>query len=139
MHKMKKIFKRTTQIVVLSITFLSLTSCATIVGDNTRTVAVDSIPRGAGIYVDGQRCGTTPATVTLPTYIYGGKTLVLKKDGYHEQAMMVNAKFQPCGLWNLLFFPGFLIDGATGNTVKIDPMHLNLTAQLQAVETPNSK
>jgi hypothetical protein len=72
------------------------------------------------VYIDGQRHGTTPVSVTLPTYIFGGKSVVVKKDGYHDQVMAINIKFQPCGLWNILFWPGFLIDGATGNTVKID-------------------
>lgn len=111
---------------------LFLPGCATIFGDNMRTVCVHSQPEGAGIYVDGQRQGTTPATITLPNYIYGGKSLVVKKEGYHEQAMLVNTQFQPCGLWNILFWPGFLIDAATGNTVKIVPYNLSLTAELAA-------
>lgn len=136
---MKNNFKRIAQLVVISITFLSLNSCATIAGNNTRTVCVDSQPRGASVYVEGQRFGTTPTVITLPNYIYGGKTVVVKKEGYQDQAMLVNTKFQPCGLWNILFWPGFVIDGATGNTVKIDPFHFNLRAELEAVKTPDVK
>lgn len=130
------------KLILTSVVFmisLSLTSCATIFGDNSRAISVNSHPQGAGIYVDGLRHGTTPSIVTLPAYVYGGKTICLKKEGYHDQAMILNTRFQPCGLWNLLFWPGFLIDGATGNTVKIDPNNLNLTAQLQAVEASQSK
>ena len=136
---MKKYIKNVIQVAGVSLGLLLLNGCATMVGDNARTVCVDSSPRGAGIYVDGQRQGTTPATVTLPTYIYGGKTVTLKKEGYHDQTMVVNSKFQPCGLWNLLFFPGFLIDGATGNIVKIDPAQSNLVSNLQVVSPENSK
>jgi hypothetical protein len=118
---------------------LPLHGCATMLGDNMRTVIVDSHPQGAGVYVDGQRQGTTPTTITLPNYIYGGKSILVKKEGYHEQAKMVNAKFQPCGLWNILFLPGFLIDGVTGNIVKIDPASLHLLSELEAVKTEESK
>ncbi len=139
MSKIKNMFKKIILSVVVLVGLLSLNSCATIVGDNTRNVCVNSHPQGAGIYIEGQRYGTTPTTVRLPNYIYGGKSMTLKKDGYYDQAVMINTKFQPCGLWNLLFFPGFLIDGATGNFVKIDPSQLNLTSALQPVDPTNSK
>lgn len=139
MNAMKKCFKNLAQLGVSSLVLLSLNGCATIVGDNTRTVSINSTPQGAGIYVEGQRLGTTPASVTLPNYIYGGKAVTLKKEGYHDQSMMINTKFQPCGLWNLLFWPGFVIDGVAGNTVKIDPAQLNLSTGLQTVESANSK
>jgi hypothetical protein len=114
---------------------LTLTGCATIFGNNTRAVRVDSNPAGAEIFVDNQRYGVTPAVITLPNYIYGGKSVTLKKEGYHEQTMMLNSQFQPCALFDILFWPGFLIDGATGNIVKIDPANLNLYSTLQQKET----
>lgn len=135
MVSMKKFLKKLGKFSVISIAILLIQSCATLVGDNMRTVCIRSNPEGAGVYVDGQRQGTTPATITLPNYIYGGKTVIVKKEGYQEQAMAVNTKFQPCGLLNILFWPGFLIDGATGNTVKIDPAYYNLFAELQAVDS----
>ena len=74
----------------------------------------------------------------LPNYIFGGKSVVLKKEGYYDQSLMINSKFQPCGLWNLLCWPGFLIDAAAGNTVKIDPMNLNLVGELEPVKSVNA-
>ena len=111
--------------------FLTITGCASIGGDNTRAVKVESYPAGASIYVDNQQYGVTPAVVTLPTYIYGGKSVTLKKSGYQDHTMMVNSKFQPIALLDIFFWPSFVIDGATGNLVKIDPANLNLSANLQ--------
>lgn len=133
------IFKKIGKLIVVFAAVISLNSCASIAGDNMRTVCVHSQPQGAGIYVDGLRRGTTPGSITLPSYIYGGKTIVVKKEGYQEQVLMVNSKFQPCGLWNILFWPGFFVDAATGNIVKIDPACYNLTAELQAVDSTMSK
>lgn len=118
--------------------FLSLTSCATICGDNTRTVCVSSHPESAGIYCEGKRLGTTPAQITFSNYIFNGKTLTLKKEGFHEQCIVINAQFQPCGLWNLLFLPAFLVDFATGNIVKINPAQLHVIADLEARALPAS-
>lgn len=110
---------------------LTLTGCASIAGDNTRAVSVDSNPKGAEIYVDNQQYGLTPATINLPSYIYGGKAVTLKKKGYNDQTKVVNSKFQPIALLDILFWPTFFVDVATGDIVKIDPANSNLNYQLQ--------
>jgi hypothetical protein len=108
----------------------ALTGCASIAGDNTRLVKVDSYPQGAKIYVDNQQYGTTPAVITLPSYIYGGKSIRLQKKGYQDETMMINSAFQPIALLDVLAWPTVLIDAATGSLVKIDPasraVHANL-------------
>lgn len=108
----------------------TLASCASIAGDNTRNVAVSSKPAGARIYVDNQQYGVTPAVVTLPSYIYGGKNLTLKKQGYRDESMMVNTKFQPIAILDILLWPTFIVDAMTGDLVKIDPANRNLNATL---------
>src|SRR5437016_3975788 len=104
MFKIKNISSKLTSLLITVMVLTSLSSCASIAGDNMRTVCINSHPQGAGVYVDGQRRGTTPVNITLPTYIYGGKTLTFKKEGYYDQAMVLNTKFQPCGLLNIFFW-----------------------------------
>lgn len=128
-------FTKTIQLVVFSTVCLTFTGCASIAGNNTRAVKVESEPLGAAIYVDNQRYGTTPAVITMPTYIYGGKSVTLKKEGYHEQSMRVNSEFQPIALLDIFLWPTFIIDAATGNLVKIDPANLNLHAHLMPIES----
>ena len=136
MSEIKNFSKKVIQLAVVAVATFSLSGCATMFGDNTRTISIDSVPRGAGIYVNGQRQGTTPAVITMPNYIYGGKTITLKKEGYHEQTFALNTKFQTCGLLNLFFWPGFLIDAAVGNSVKIDPMKYNSSITLGEIQPP---
>jgi PEGA domain-containing protein len=126
--------------LTISSSLLALSGCATIFGSNTRSVRIDSQPQGAAIYVDDQQCGVTPAVVTLPNYIYGGKTIVLKKDGYKTQSNQIITRFQPITLVNILIWPGFLIDAATGSFVKIDENSLvfNTTLQKTVVPTTNT-
>ncbi len=109
---------------------LVVTGCASIAGNNTRAVSVNA-PAGAGIYVDNQQYGVAPATITLPTYIYGGKSVTVKKSGFHDQTQMVNSTFQPIALLDILLWPTLLVDAATGNLVKIDPANLNLNFHMQ--------
>ncbi len=110
---------------------LAVSGCATIAGDNTRAIKVDSMPQGAGIFIDNQQYGVTPAVVTLPSYIYGGKSVTLRKRGYQDQTMMVNSKFQPIALLDIFLWPTFFVDIATGNIVKVDPANLNLNTRLE--------
>lgn len=112
------------------IALLCLSGCASIAGNNTRMVKVESEPAGATIMVDNQNYGVTPAVITLPTYIYGGKSITLRKKGYQDQSMMVNSKFQPIALLDIFLWPTFIIDAATGDLVKIDPANLNLQGKL---------
>lgn len=130
---LKKLVPVVSASVFASIVLLSLNSCATIFGDNRRTVCINSQPKDVGIYIEGERCGTTPASITFPSHIYGGKTVILKKEGFYEQAVQINTRFQRCGLWNLLFLPGFLIDLATGDSVKIERTQLNLMSNLEPI------
>ncbi len=124
-------FKAKKSIAILAI-LCNLMGCASMFGDNTRKITVKSSPSGAGVYVDGVRYGTTPTIVTLNNYIYGGKVITIRKDGYKDQAAVINTQFQPVGLWNILNWPiGFIIDGVTGDIIKIAPETLNIDANLQ--------
>lgn len=118
--------KKTIKMISICAIISALTGCASIAGDNTRNVAVSSKPAGARIYVDNQQYGTTPAVITLPSYIYGGKNLTLKKTGYRDESMTVNTKFQPIAILDILLWPTFIVDGLTGDLVKIDPASRNM-------------
>lgn len=111
--------------------FLIISGCASIAGNNTRMVRVDSQPSGAAIFVDNQQFGVTPAVITLPNHIYGGKSITLRKRGYQDQTALVNTKFQPIAILDILLWPTFLVDAATGDLVKIDPANLNMHYNLQ--------
>ena len=124
------LFKNTLLTAFIASFVLLTSSCSSMFGDNSRQVVVKSQPSGANIYVGNQYMGTTPAIITLPTYIYGGEIISLKKRGYQEQVAVIGTQFQYVGLWNLLNGIGFIIDGVTGDFVKIDPQDLNIDAAM---------
>jgi hypothetical protein len=119
------------KLALVSTFLVTLTGCASIFGTNSRAVEVKSNPSGATIYVDNKQYGVTPAVITLPNYIYGGKAIVLRKRGYEEQTAMVNTQFQPVTLLDIFLWPTFIIDAAAGNVVRIDPGTTNLNYNLQ--------
>ncbi len=121
---------------------LLLTGCATMFGDNTRNVKVNSNPEGAAVYLGAAQFGVTPTTVYLPQHIYNNIYLRLEKPGYATQNIAINSVFQPVGLWNILNLPfwgiGFIIDGANGNMVKVNPDQLNMMITLQSATSAAS-
>ena len=119
--------------LLISSSVLTVSSCASMFGDNTRTITINSNPAGADIYIDGINRGATPMVINLPTYMYTGIAINLKKSGYKDTGVVIDAKFQNVGLWNILNFPiGFVVDVATGNLVKVDPAAINTTVNLSS-------
>lgn len=49
------------------------------------------------------------------------KTLIAKKEGYQNTPIILPSVFNPKALWNILFWPGFLIDLGTGKINKYEP------------------
>lgn len=54
------------------------------------------------------------------------KQFVIKKEGKESKAVFIESRFNKTSLWNLLFWPGFLIDLGTGQMNKYDNTIINL-------------
>ena len=54
------------------------------------------------------------------------KTVIAKKEGYANTPMVIESNFNTKSLWNILFWPGFLIDLGTGKMNKYDPVTYNI-------------
>ena len=121
-----------------------LSGCATIVGSETQSVYIDSIPQGATFVVQDEAGrpvaeGITPKTVVLAksTGRYFGKKsyqVMLERPGYVPQTLRLKGK---ANLWYILGniplggFPGWLlVDPFYGGMYNIEP------AQIQPVINP---
>lgn len=119
---------------LIAVSALYISGCASMFGDNTRTVKVNSKPSGANVYLNGINYGVTPTSINLPNYLYTDHTIIVKKSGYQDKGVLINGKFQPVGLLNFIFLPGFVVDAATGNALKVDPNQLNLDVDMTAAK-----
>lgn len=54
------------------------------------------------------------------------KTIIAKKEGYKNTPFVIESAFNAKSLWNILFWPGFLIDLGTGKINKYDPVIYNI-------------
>lgn len=97
------------------ILILSLTGCATIFTGSRQNVKINSIPSGAGIFINEDSLGVTPGNVRLKKN-FNHKIVVLKKPKYHHQQFNVKTKLNPVTLLNILLggIMGAGIDATTG-------------------------
>jgi len=118
-----------------------LSGCASIFGDNTRTVQVNSDPAGATVFLQGNPVGMTPTLVHLPS-TWSDDALLLKMDGYLDQSTEIHTGFQPIGLMNIALIPifpllplaGFAIDAFSGHTMKVSEESQTINLHLQPLE-----
>ncbi len=104
-------------VALLSVSFLG---CATLFKAKTRTVDFDSDPKGADIYINGNRMGTTPMPLNLSNL--KALTVTFKKEGYEDKTYIINTKAG--GGWVVLdclggFIP-VIIDAVTENWYNLD-------------------
>lgn len=59
------------------------------------------------------------------------KTIIAKKSGYKDTPFIIESEFNAKSLWNILFWPGFLIDLGTGKINKYDPVIYNVELEKQ--------
>ena len=112
--------KNSLNILFLSIPLLSLVGCSSMLGNNNRTVAINSNPSYAEVYYNGSYVGKTPTKITVASPM-DANIIRLKKSGYEPQQKPVQSSFQTVGILNVLFWPGFIVDYATGDMKKVNP------------------
>lgn len=116
--------------LMLSIAILN--GCASIAGDNSKIVHVSSKPQGAKVYANNVPVGTTPTQI-LVNNTWSPTLVTFKKKGYEDSQTQVNTTFQNVGILNIFFWPGFIIDAAAGNTMKIAPESRVINTELTTV------
>ncbi len=130
-------------VVVLLVTVVCLTGCATIVGKDVFPLTINSNPDGANILIVDEKgrnmfAGTTPTTVTLAageSYFHAkAYTITFSKQGYADQYATVKATLSGWYFGNILFggIIGLLIvDPISGKMWKLQPdVTANLTKKL---------
>jgi hypothetical protein len=116
----------------LVLTFLvGLTGCATIFGGGPQTINLTSDPPGAA-YQYGVYSGKTPATLQASRAELA-HIASFKLAGYEQQTVAVDTGIQGVTWVDILFWPGFIIDFATGNAYKVN--NPDLTATLTPIVT----
>jgi len=118
-------------ICVITIAVFSLVGCATLFKQKSRTVAFNSDPQGADIYINGNRMGKTPMPMNLSNL--KAVTVTFKKEGYDDKTYIINTKVG--GGWVVLdclggFIP-VIIDAVTENWYNLDTDDVKVLLDVQ--------
>ena len=113
---------------LLLISLFTLNSCATILGDSTERVKINSRPLLGKIYVNGKYAGTTPLIVALDKTT--DKIVTVKLAGYESEPQLITTRAS-IGWLVLDFICGVVpmfVDAATGqwNTFTEDHLFFEL-------------
>jgi len=112
--------KRILSLFLIFVVIISVTGCATLFKQKSRTVSFDSDPQGAEIYINGNRMGRTPMPMNLSNL--KTVTVTFKKEGYEDKTYIINTKVGAG--WVILdclggFIP-VIIDAVTENWYNLD-------------------
>lgn len=105
------------RISLLMLSCLTLSSCCTIFSSSNQPITFTG-PNGTRIYDAATNVKIaeikTDNTVTAKIKKKReDKNLIAKKEGYQSTPLLLESSFNNACLWNILFWPGFLVDLGT--------------------------
>ena len=111
--------KEIVALALLAGAVISSTGCSTLFGDNERVVAINSVPNGAKVVVNNVALNDATPTKIVVSDMFSPTLISVQKPGCKSQQLTIDPEFQNVGLWNILLWPGFVIDAVTGDMMKI--------------------
>ena len=101
--------------IIISLSILSVlifAGCATVISGTSQSINFDSSPRGAAIYLDGDRVGVTPFSANLKKNKY--KSFRIELEGHHTIGRQLDKEFDIVALLSIFWDLGTtdLISGA---------------------------
>lgn len=126
---MKKVF-------VLAAAAITFSSCCTLFSSSKQAITFTG-PEGTKIYDASNNMklgeiGSDEVTTIQIKKKREDKTLLAKKEGYKPSPLVLESTFNNACLWNILFWPGFLIDLGTQKMNKWDNTTINIELEEKA-------
>ena len=91
--------------------------CASIFTGTSDPITFESQPDGAKVQINGMRVGRTPVTALVKRSL-SAPQVKISLDGYEPQNIMIQNSFNSIAILDIFFWPGFIIDAATGSIMK---------------------
>lgn len=118
------------KVILLVAVVITFSSCCTLFSSSKQDVTFTG-PEGTKIYdaSNNMKLGEIGADEVTTIKIKKkreDKTLLAKKDGYKPSSLVLESTFNNACLWNILFWPGFLIDLGTQKMNKWDNTSINI-------------
>jgi hypothetical protein len=117
------------KILLLLISCALLPSCCTLFTSSDQSITFAG-PEGTKIYdtytnIKIAEIGESKMVTVRVKKKIESKTLLAKKEGYRPYPLLLESTFNPTTLWNILFWPGFIVDFGTQKISKWDNTYIN--------------
>lgn len=128
----------TNKLILALLSGLLLSSCCTVFTSSRQTVTF-MVPDGTKIY--DAATNTKIAEVKQDNMVTAqlkkrreDKQLIARKEGFQNTPFILETSFNTSSLWNILFWPGFLVDLGTAKMFKWENTLVNI--ELEPLEQP---
>jgi len=122
--------------VLLAITLLLMTSCATLFTGTKDRISFNTEPSGATIYIDGVEQCKTPCTLKVTRSI-NDTDVEFKLDGYETRLITLSKEFNVVSVLNLGNLLGWGIDAVSGAVMKYDRKAYDITLDSKKISMIN--
>ncbi|WP_166381713.1 PEGA domain-containing protein [Polaribacter sp. 11A2H] len=117
--------KRKLSIIVMALTILLSTSCASIFTGAKRKVMFETDPPGAKVFVNGFEKGETPVQLKVKAE----DRIDFKLDNYKEKVVVMDSKFNLVSILNGFSIIGWGVDALTGSLKRVDTKYVKVTLE----------
>lgn len=143
-----KTLKTLTSISVITAATL-LSGCATIISGTSQVVHLQAINVTTHATIPDAKCTLTdahgvvyplesnPGSVSIPR-VYGGLNADCRAPGYYQQSVGAGSSFNAWTVADILFWPGAIVDAATGAAKKY-PSHITVLMSTHPVAHPRTR
>jgi hypothetical protein len=110
---------------LLAVALFAMSGCATIFGDSKDVITINSNDPSAKISINGNVVGKGSAQYALTR----GReaTITASKPGCDDRSVQSEKRIVGATWLNVFFWPGFIVDIATGSYQKTDPTFYTVT------------
>ena len=112
-------------IIVMVMTIMLTTSCASILTGSKRKVMFETDPPGAKIFVNGFEKGQTP----IQLKVKADDRIDFKLDNYKEKVVVMDSKFNLVSILNGFSIIGWGVDALTGSLKRVDTKYVKVTLE----------
>ena len=112
-------------IIILTTLSLAVCGCATMFrGSGNQDVHFTTSPSGASIEIQaGASCNSTPCVIPMERK---SRIATVSRPGCQTSEVSVDTSIVGMTWLNILFWPGFIVDVATGAIHNVEDTHINL-------------
>lgn len=120
------------KIVLLFISIILFTSCASILTGSKRNVLFESNPSGAKVFVNGFEKGVTPTQIKVKA----DDRIDFRLEDFRERVVVMDSNFNLVAIINGFSIIGWGVDALTGSLKRVNTKYVKVNLEKESVTKP---